>query len=160
VRAVQRFRRLYGAAPAHLAGFALSAAAAGYAIREFLHSDAPARLFIWFFGAIVVHDLVFLPAYSLIDRVLSRRPAAGLGPARYARARVHIRVPTMLAGLLALVFFPLISRTDRSDYGDASGLTPDAYLHRWLWVAGGLYALSAVIYVFRVVHSRRGNPGR
>jgi hypothetical protein len=150
-----RFRRLYKQSPTHLLGFAAMLAVAGFALREFFDSDAPDKVFLWFFGAIVAHDLVLLPLYSLVDRVLSRRPASAPGPAPYALERMHLRVPSVLSGLLLLVFFPLILRASRRAYGEASSLSPDPYLHRWLIATAALFALSGAVYSIRAIRARR-----
>ncbi|MFX5464793.1 hypothetical protein ABTD44_20685, partial [Acinetobacter baumannii] len=68
-----------------------------------------ARVIItWFVALILAHDLVLVPLYSLIPRLLARTPARGPGPARYHRARLHLRIPALLSALLLLVWSPLI----------------------------------------------------
>src|SRR5690349_14775971 len=113
---MHRFRRRYGAGPLHLAGLIGSFAIAGLAVRRWFDSGSDAlRILIWFTGAIVAHDLVFVPLYSLPDRLASRRRAREAGAARFARARLHVRVPAFVSGLLLLVFAPLILRKNRAD---------------------------------------------
>jgi hypothetical protein len=147
-------RRLYGSSASHLLVALAALFVAGFALREFFTIEQSGKVLLWFFGAIVAHDLILLPAYSAGERVLSRRPATASGPARFARARVHIRVPTVLAGLLLLVFLPLIARLGRGTYQEATSLTPDPYLHRWAIAAAVLYALSGAVYLVRVLSSQ------
>ena len=158
---MNRFRRLYGAGPAHLVALLVSLLVSGLAVRRFFDADAAetVKILVWFGLGIVTADLVFLPLYSVADRILSRHPADGPGAARFARARMHVRVPLILSGLLLLVFAPLILRRNPGDFGDASSLSPDPFLHRWLIAAAGLFALSAVIYGVRVMLARRRGPG-
>ena len=55
----------------HLALALASFAVAGWAIARVLGTlSQPTRFVAWFAGAIVAHDLVLLPLYSLLDRVL------------------------------------------------------------------------------------------
>jgi hypothetical protein len=154
-----RFRGRYGAGVVHLLGFLACVAVAGLAIRRWFDASGhDARVIItWFVLALLGHDLVFLPAYSLIDRILSRRPATGSGPARFARLRQHIRVPALLSGLLLLVFAPLILRKSSDEYGSRAGLSAHPYLGRWLIATACLFALSLLAYLVRVlVVQRRG----
>ncbi len=159
---MDRFRRRYGAGPLHLIAFLTSLLVSGLAVRRFFDSDGSetVQILVWFGLGIVVADLVFLPLYSFVDRVLSRRPADGPGTARFARVRAHVRVPLILSGLLLLVFAPLILRRSPGDFGDASSLSPDPFLHRWLIVTAALFALSAASYLVRVALDRRRGSGR
>jgi len=147
-------RRLYGSSPSHLLGTLAALLVAGFGLREFFTVEQSGKVFLWFFGAIVAHDLILLPAYAAVERLLSRRAATEPGAARFARARVHIRVPTVLSGLLLLVFLPLIARLSSVDYRNASSLTPDTYLHRWAIAASILYLLSGTVYLMRVLRSQ------
>jgi hypothetical protein len=152
-----RFRRLYGAGLLHAAGIAASFAVAGLAVRRWLDAGASdtRAILTWFVGAILAHDLVLVPLYSLADRLLSRPPARAPGPARFARARAHARIPALLSGLLLLVFSPLILRASRGSYGAASALSPEPYVDRWLIATAALFAVSALAYVGRVVAGAR-----
>jgi hypothetical protein len=147
-------RARYGAGPAHLLGFLVSLLVAALAMSRFFQSDQPDKVFLWFFGAILVHDLLFLPLYSLPGRVLSREPASVRPRARLARVRLYVRVPALLSGLLLLVFYPLILRRSEGDYNMASGLTQAPYLHRWLLATAILFALSAVAFLFSTLRRR------
>jgi hypothetical protein len=163
IRVLSRFKRLYGASPLHLVGLLACVAVSGLAIQRWFDVGGhDTRLILtWFLALLIGHDLVFVPLYSLVDRILSHRPAARPGPARYARARLHIRVPVMLSGLLLLVFAPLILRKSSGDYGNYAGLSSHPYLGRWLIATACLFVLSAVVYIARVIiDQRRRRPAR
>ena len=70
----QRFTRLYGASPLHLAGLVASLVVAGYAAVRLLGAR-PSAVLLWFVGAAVLHDLVLGPLYLLLDRAGRRRRA-------------------------------------------------------------------------------------
>lgn len=137
-------RRLYGTNPlhglAHLAAFAL----AGFAIVGL--ADVRPHLYVigWFVGAILLHDLVLWPLYSVLDRV-------GTGALRGAVN--YVRVPAAISGLLALVYLPVILGKGSAAYERVSGLAYEGYATRWLLVSAGLFAGSGVLYALR---SRRG----
>jgi hypothetical protein len=144
-------------------GFALALAVSGLAVRRIFDQDATdtVKVFLWLGGAIIVHDLIVLPLYSVVDRLLSRRPAVAPGPARFATLRTHIRVPAMLSALLLLVFGPLILRRSAGDYKSYSSLSAHPFLGRWLIATAVLFGLSAAVYAARVViRSRRGRARR
>jgi hypothetical protein len=157
------FRRHYGASPLHLLAFIASIAVTGVAAKGWL--DEPAisvrYILIWFFGAIIVHDLILLPLYSALDRLalaISRRAdahrgapaAAEHGAAEPARPRspgwVYVRVPLILSALLLLVFGAEILREGNATFRIASGHTQDVYLSRYLIVVGVLFLLSGLAY--------------
>src|SRR5207248_4090127 len=56
----------------HAAGFAVAA----YALAQIVHGGSVVNFIAWFAGAAVLHDLVLLPLYSLLDRLprIRRRP--------------------------------------------------------------------------------------
>lgn len=102
----------------------------------------PLPVALWLLGAAVVHDTVVLPAYTLLDRALSRL-VSGAGPVRN-----FVRVPAWLSVLLLAVYWPLILRTsDR--FAPHTGLRIEPYLWNWLAVSGCLFAVSGVWYAVR-----------
>lgn len=141
------FRRAYGAGPLHLLALLGCFGVAGAAALQV--SDDPLRLryAAWFIGAAVAHDLVLFPLYALLDRsagsLLHRRRRPAPGSVNY------VRVPTLLSGLLLLVFLPVILQRSEPAYGAASGLDQDPYLGRWLAISGALFLVSAVLYALR-----------
>jgi hypothetical protein len=166
---VQRFRRVYGASPLHLLALFASLLICGAALAGWFDDTGTSteRILIWFVGAIVGHDLVLVPLYSLLDRIAfgafggrgspvlaPARAPAGAAPER-SPGWVYVRVPAMLSGLLGLVFFPEILRLGNQTFHAASGMTQDVYLVRFLLTCGGLFAISAVAYAVSVGRARR-----
>jgi hypothetical protein len=68
---------------------------------------------VWFAVAVIGHDLILFPLYALADRLL-RRPrsspddtdGAPQHPSRRMPLTNYIRMPTLAAGLLLLMFLP------------------------------------------------------
>lgn len=133
-------RRRYGASPGHLlvtlACFAIAGAAV---VGWFQRAHDVEGVLIWFAGAIVLHDLVLLPIYSLLDHVtVGRLPA---------RAAAYVRVPALITGLVLLVTFPTVLGFGARTARNASGITEHGYLARWLLLTGVVFLISAVAYV-------------
>ena len=157
----QRLRALYGAGPLNLlvlvASLALTAAAvAGW----FQRPRDVVTVVEWFVAASVLHDLVALPLYTLLDRVAFGSVQAGVRAARRSVPALvdptpYLRIPAILSGLLLLVFFPVVfglgSGTERS----ASGIRESGYLARWLLVTGVMFALAATVYAVASARARR-----
>lgn len=149
------WRRSYGAHPLHLLSLLGCFALAGWAVLQAAHGPLPLRMAGWFVGALIGHDLVVFPLYALADRSLSatlRRRAPSLPPAGSVN---YLRVPTMLSGLLLLIFFPLILRKNEGPYRAAAGLDSSVYLGRWLLITAVAFAVSAAIFVVRARRSPR-----
>lgn len=142
-----RFRRAYGASPLHLLALLASLALAGYAASGWFELGVGGVL-KWLLLALVGHDLILVPLYTLLDRIAfgGDRRRARSASAR-VRAGAFIKVPTMLSGLLALVFAPEILSLD-SSYRSLTGLGEGTYLGRWLAATGVMFALSALAYAF------------
>lgn len=96
---------------------------------------------IWFAAAIVGHDLVLLPVYSLMDRITLGWLPNGAAP--------YIRVPALVSGLVLLVLFPTILGFGAHTFHNASGLTEHGYLVRWLLLTAALFGLSAAAATYR-----------
>jgi len=154
---VSAFRKRYGAGPLHLLGVLFALAISAYALsRVFGLLPQPLSFFIWFVGAIVLHDLLFLPGYSLLGKGVARAVAGGEPRSRVRIAALnHLRVPVLLAGLALLVFFPLVLRTGESSFTSANGLTPDVYLGRWLALTAVLLIGSLLVFCIRLPRLRR-----
>jgi hypothetical protein len=153
-----RFRRIYGASPLHLLALIVCLLVAGTAAAGWFDNTAPLteRILVWFLGAVIGHDLILVPAYSLLDRVAfgaagASSPGLRADPGRWA----YVRIPALLSGLLFLVFFPEILRLGDRTFYAASGLHQDVYLARYLLICGALFALSGVAYAVRIERSRR-----
>jgi pimeloyl-ACP methyl ester carboxylesterase len=151
-----RFRKLYGAGPLHLIALAASfAVIAAAVVRWFDSGSDVVNILVWFGVAVVGHDLVFLPLYTVLDRI-------GTGPLRRrvatresAWASAYVRIPVILSALLFVVFFPLILGTGVSTYRTASGHRPSGYLDRWLIATAVLFLGAGLAYALRQARDRR-----
>lgn len=146
------FRRRYGATPLHLAGHLAAFGIAVFALAQIIGGAGPINFVAWFIGAALLHDIVFLPLYSLLDRV-------HLSFHRRLRARRvplvnHIRAPALISGLLLLVYFPLILGQSGSEYYKATGHHLHGYVRNWLLITCGLFLGSALVYGVRVWRGR------
>lgn len=149
---MRRQLRWYGASPLHLLALLACFGLAGYAAARLIPSR-PLSVIAWFLGAVIGHDLLLMPLYSLADRsvmaaIRHREPQLPLAPWIN-----YVRVPAALSGLLLLVWFPLILRL-RSPYHASTTLSADPYAWHWLAVTGALFLLSAVAFALRL----RGKP--
>ncbi|MEU0369673.1 hypothetical protein ABZ070_05300 [Streptomyces sp. NPDC006283] len=141
------FRRRYGASPLHLLLVLASFALAAYAGVRLLKGDT-LGVALWFVGAALLHDLVLLPLYVVTDRAAQClfREIPGQRPPRPSVN--YVRVPLFVAGLLLLVWWPLIlGRVNH--YTAYTGLPADGFLERWLLVTAALLIASAVILAVR-----------
>ena len=147
------FRRLYGAHPLHLIGHVAVFFVAGWAIQQILGSGVVVNWIAWFLGAALLHDLVLLPLYSVLDRLLGRVvPAAGRGR---PPAINYVRVPAVISGILLLVYFPLILGYSGKNYRNDTGHSLAGYTRNWLLITVGLFVGSILVYAVR---SRRRRP--
>jgi hypothetical protein len=132
-------RPRYGASPLHLAGHLGVLGVAAYVFGSLL--TPAAGVLVWLVGGTLLHDLVLLPLYSLLDRlarVVARGPALN-----------HVRVPAVISGVLLLVFFPLILVRAPGAYEAAAGHPPEGYALRWLAITLALFAGSGLLYLWR-----------
>jgi hypothetical protein len=145
---MRRQLRWYGASPLHLLALLACFGLAGYAAAR-LVSSHPVAVLVWFGGAVIGHDLLLMPLYSLADRsamAALRHREPHLPAAPWIN---YVRVPAALSGLLLLVWFPLILRL-QSPYHASTTLSADPYLWHWLAVTGTLFLLSAVAFALRL----------
>lgn len=147
LRPKEVFGRRYGEGPMHLILLVGTFALAGYAGVRLLAGDTFA-IVVWFIGSALLHDLVLLPVYATADRAVR----TVLGP----RSDLvnFVRVPGFLAGLLLLMWFPLITR-QATRYEAASGLSVDVFLGNWLLITAALFAVSALWLTVRTLRLRR-----
>jgi hypothetical protein len=153
---MRRQLRWYGASPLHLLVLLACFGLAGYAAARLVPSR-PLGVLAWFGGAVIGHDLLLMPLYSLADRSVTaairhRDPQLPVAPWIN-----YVRVPAALSGLLLLVWFPLILRL-RSPYHASTRLSADPYLWHWLAVTGSLFLLSAVAFALRLRGQARSAP--
>jgi hypothetical protein len=147
------FRRLYGSHPLHLIGHLIVFFVAGWAIDQIVGGGIVVNWVAWFIGAALLHDLVLLPFYSVLDRLLGRVAPAG-GLTRLSAVN-YVRVPVVISGILLLVYFPLILGASSRNYRNDTGHSLSGYTRNWLLITAGVCVASAVVYVVR---SRRRRP--
>lgn len=159
-----RARRWYGASPLHLLALLAAFALTGYAVRGVIAAGQWGGFALWFGAAIVGHDLLLFPLYSLADLSLRRLlPGASRGSRRALGGLTgppainYVRVPAAFSLLLLLVWFPLILGLSARTYHRASGLVTSPYLGRWLAVTGVLFALSAASYALALRRQTAGS---
>jgi hypothetical protein len=153
-------RRHYGAHPLQLLALLATFALSGYAFYRASLGPLPVRMLIWFVGAIIGHDLVLYPLYALADRswhLVSRRARVAKGGSGHRPAVPavnHLRVPIVLSGFLLIAFGGTISGQGEKPFLAASDHHFTAYLARWLMITGVFFAVSAVLYAWRIGRAR------
>ncbi len=133
-------RERYGASPIHLLAHLALLPIVAWALLQVLDFRAASNVVLWLVGAVILHDLILLPAYSLLDRVA--REATG-------SAVNYVRVPAGLSLLLLMVFWGTIGGKGSGAFHATSGLSYEGYFSRWLLVTGVMFALSGVVYLVR-----------
>ncbi len=151
----RHFTRWYGAGPLHLLTMLGCFALAGYAAAELLPNNA-IGIPVWFVGAVVGHDLILMPMYTVADR-------SAIAVFRHRRPQLpavpwinYLRIPAALSGMLLLIWFPLIFRLP-GRFTATTTLSLDPFLWHWLAVTGALFLLSAMALAvrLRMGHARR-----
>lgn len=143
------FRRGYGASPLHLLAHLVAFAIAAYALAQVFRGGTIVNFVAWFVGAAFLHDFVFLPLYSALDR-LARHGTRGTRHPRGVPAINYVRVPLLISGLLLLVYFPLILGLADRRYFRATGHHLEGYARNWLLITTLLLAGSALLYTLRL----------
>lgn len=176
-RMIRWIRRWYGESPLHLLALLAAFGLAGYAVRAVIEAGQWRGFAEWFAAAVIGHDLLLFPLYTLADRSLrrllpgrpGRRQRAGTGsqsaqapaPAVPAPPGLnYVRVPAAFSLLLLAVFFPLILGLSRAQYHRAAGLATGPYLWRWLGITGVMFAVSAIAYALRARRAAARGHGR
>jgi hypothetical protein len=139
--------------PLQILLLACSFALAGYAGVRLLAGDW-SGVVVWLVAAAVLHDLVLVPLYAVVDRAVLR----GLGAAGQRERVLYVRVPAALSGLLLLVWFPLISGMTERRYALATGRSADGFLARWLLISAVLFGVSALLLVVRTRRAAKRRP--
>jgi hypothetical protein len=142
---MSRLARSYGAGPVHLIAHLALLPLAAWALLQIFAVDNTGRILLWLAGAVIAHDLILLPLYSVLDRA-SQRVLAGT-------AVNYVRIPLGLALLLALVYLPQLSGKGDPQFRRVSGQGFDAPVERWLLATAALFAISGVVLLAR---RRRG----
>jgi hypothetical protein len=130
--------RRYGASPLHLLAHLAVLPLAGWALLRIIDLNAARNILIWLLAAVILHDLVLLPAYSALDRLAA---AATRGAINY------VRVPAGIWLLLGLVFYPVIAGRGDAAFHRVSGLHFEGYLARWLLAGAALFIASGAVYL-------------
>jgi hypothetical protein len=156
---MRRFLRWYGASPLHLLTMAACFALAGFAVVKLLPNNF-IGIPVWLVGAVIGHDLILMPLYTLADQsamaVFRHRPLQ-LPVVPWIN---YLRVPAALSGLLLLIWFPLIFRLP-TRFPDTTTLSLDPYLWHWLAVTGALFLVSAAALALRLrAGAGRARPGQ
>ena len=142
---IARFRRAYGATPAHLLGHLVAFTAFVWAFSQILGGGYVVNYVAWFVGAAVLHDVVLLPVYSLIDR-LARREGARAWGTRFGAAINYVRAPAIISVILLLVYSPLILGYSDRNYRNDTGHAVRGELRNWLLITAGLFLASGLLY--------------
>lgn len=152
-----RLRDVYGAGPLHLLAVIVSFSMATYGFLRISHSPAPVNTIAWFVGAIIAHDLIAFPVYSLLGLIAygAMRPRDQASERSGGLPVINfVRVPAVLSGIAFIVWFPLILGSSERRYQAASGLSTSAYQGRWLLLTAALFGASALTYAIRLRRSR------
>jgi len=149
------FRRRYGAGPLHLLSLLACFALAGYVVDHMVHARHGLRILVWFGGAVVAHDLLLWPLYTLVDRAAVRTLRRHPDRLPVVPWINHLRVPVILSAVWLAVSAPLVLRHSQATYHTATGLTENVYLGRWLLLTAAAFAISAVLFALRLGRARR-----
>lgn len=151
---LSRFRRAYGSSPLHLLALVASLGVAGYVAIAWLQVGA-GGVVRFFVLALIAHDLVLLPLYTMLDWIAF---GGERGRARAARALVnpvpYFRVPALLSGILLLAFGPEVLSFGAQTYRTYTGQPEANYLARWLAATGVMFALSGLTYAVALRRAR------
>jgi hypothetical protein len=153
-----RLRTAYGAHPVHLLSLLACFAVTGYVVTHLAGNPSLPRMLAWFGGALIAHDLIAFPIYTLGERATSRILARHDGSARVPLLN-YLRVPAAASALLFVVFLPGIIRQGGTTYHAATGQTQRPFLLRWVLISAVLFGCSAVVFAVRYVRARNATPG-
>ncbi|OLT04172.1 hypothetical protein BJF90_23670 [Pseudonocardia sp. CNS-004] len=149
--------RFYGAGAGHLLGIVVCLVLAVGAVAIVVDDPAWPRMLVWFLAAVALHDFVLFPLYAAGDRLLTGRKTRTTAAAR-RRPRVpvvnHVRLPLLGAGLTFLLFLPGILGRNEPTLRSLSGLDPGPVAGRWLLLVATMVAVSALVYLVRVLRAR------
>ncbi len=167
------FRRLYGARLLHLILLLAALALTTYTIAVvgvknlFTGGVWWQSIVVWFAVAIIAHDLILFPLYALADRILTVRggrigDVAGRADTPSGRVPLtnYVRMPTLAAGLLLVMFFPGIISQGATTFTAATGLDQTPYLTRWLLLTAAFYLISLLCYGATMILRHRHSPSR
>jgi hypothetical protein len=133
-------RARYGASPVHLLAHLALLPLIGWALLTVLDFRAASNVVAWLIGAVILHDLILLPAYSTLDRVARVATRSAVN---------YVRVPGGLSLLMLLVFWGTIRGKGDGAFKRVSGLEYEGYFSRWLLVTAALFVASGALYLLR-----------
>ena len=150
------FRRSYGASPIHLLAHLVCFAISAFALDRIFSGGDVKVLLVWYRAFAIAHDLLFVPAYTGVDR-LFRGTTARLSPLSSHRGVPvinHVRAPVVISALLLIIYFPLISGRNDGWFIELTGHGLTNYMSNWLLITAVLFLGSGLIYTARVIHAR------
>ncbi len=152
----ERFRYEYGAGPLHLIAVIATLALTAYAILRILGGSSAAEIILWLFVAIIAHDFIALPLYSLFNRIAEIGVTESMRPrARALLVLNHVRIPAAFSLLLLLISFPNVFRLQESYYTLTTGLDLDRFLANWLLLTAGMFVISGLILAVQLRRAGR-----
>jgi hypothetical protein len=155
------FRRHYGASPLHLLAHLVGFAIVAFALDRIFSGGDVKELLLWYLGFVLAHDLVFVPAYTGVDRLFRATTARLPLPTRAGLPVInHVRAPVLISALLLIIYFPLISGRANGWYVELTGHNLTHYLRNWLLITAVLFLGSGLIYAARVVRAWARPTGR
>jgi len=149
-------RRLYGERILHLLVTAGALALTGYTVMtlgvgQLVNNTVWWQsIAVWFGLAVIAHDLVLFPLYAVADRLISTRSTSRHRTRTVSVRAValinYVRMPTLAAGLVFLLFVPGIIEQGAPTYQAATGLTQAPYLARWLLLTATFYLIARHVF--------------
>jgi len=146
---VRVVRALYGATPVHALAHLAALALAGFAVLHLTQAREAGNVLLWFVGAIVLHDFLLLPLYTVLDRV-ALLGTRNLERSSGVRIINHLRVPAGISLLLLLVFFPSVCGRNTGNLTRVGAVEPEGYLERWLLASALLFGVSLLLLLVRL----------
>jgi hypothetical protein len=127
-------------------------AVVAFAFDRIFSSGGIPQLVVLYLGLVIAHDLIFVPLYTSVDRLMRRALAPLSRAGRFGIPMInHLRAPLLISGLLLLIYSPLIFGLSDAQYFALSGHHLEHYLRNWLLITAGLLLGSALIYAARVI---------
>ena len=150
---MRSFRRHYGATPLHLLLHLGAFTAFAWAFSQILGGGFWINYVAWFVGAAILHDILFLPIYSAIDRVLRHQGRRTWGE-RFGPTINFVRAPAIISAILFLIYSPLILGYSDHNYRADTGHAVSGELRNWLLITLGLFLASTLMFGLRHAHDR------
>lgn len=156
-----KFRFNYGAEPLHLLAVLTTLALAGYGLLRIFENPGTGTVLLWLGAAILAHDFLAMPIYSVLIRISRGASDAvwGIASPQFGRIALnHLRIPAGFSLILLLVSLPLIFEFAPDAYLVTTGVTVDGYLSNWLGITGVLFAISGVWLALRIRRNSGSGP--